>query len=317
VTFPVTEPHESGSLAVGDGNLVYWDVRGNPYGKPVVLLHGGPGGGCKPGMAQVFDPALYRIVMLDQRGCGRSTPHASDPATDLSTNTTEHLIADIVLLRGHLGVARWMVVGWSWGTTLGLAYAEAHPDRVTEVVLASVTTTGPREVDWITRSVGRLFPEEWARFRAAVPAALRDRSMVDAYAALLADPDPAVRDEAARAWCEWEDSHVGIGSKRRHFKQFDDPAFRLCFVRLTTHYWRHAAFLPEGQLLRDVTKLNGIPGVLITGRLDLSGPPDTAWELAQAWPDAELHLVDDDGHGGPGITAHMVAATNRFAANRL
>jgi proline iminopeptidase len=315
VFHPRVEPYDSGRLAVGDGNLVYWEVCGNPDGKPAVVLHGGPGSGCTPGWRRYFDPSAYRVVLLDQRGCGRSTPDAADFATDLAVNTTHHLIADLELLREHLGIERWLVFGGSWGTTLGLAYAERHPERVSELVLFSVTNTTRREVEWVTRDVGRLFPEQWHRFRAGVPESERNGSLVAAYARLLTSPDPAVREQAARDWCAWEDSHVAIDPDHRPDPRYDDPVFRMRFARLVTHYWSHAAWLDEGVLLREAGKLAGIPGVLIHGRLDVSGPPDIAWELAQAWPDAELVLIDRAGHGSghPGMAESVLAAVDRFA----
>jgi proline iminopeptidase len=311
--YPKIEPYDHGLLDVGDGQLVHWEVCGNPDGKPAVALHGGPGSGCTPGWRRYFDPDAYRIVLFDQRGCGRSRPHASSPVIDLSTNTTAHLVADIELLRRHLGVDRWLVLGGSWGSTLGLAYAERHPDRVSELVLFAIATTRRREVEWITRDVGRLFPEQWARFRDGVPAADRNGSLVDAYSRLLHDPDPSVREKAAHDWCLWEDSHVAVRSDHQPDPRYEDPAFRMCFARLVTHYWRNAGFLEDGALLRDAGRLSGVPGVLIHGRLDVSGPLETAWELSRAWPDSELVVVDDAGHYGPGMPEIIVQATDRFA----
>jgi proline iminopeptidase len=280
-----------------------------------VVLHGGPGSGCTPGWRRYFDPAAYRVVLFDQRGCGRSTPSTGDPAVDLATNTTHHLIADIELLRRHLGIDRWLLFGGSWGSTLGLAYAEAHPDRVTEIVLFSIVATTRREVEWVTRDMGRIFPAEWARFRDGVPADERDGSLVEAYSRLLADPDPAVRERAARDWCAWEDVHVAIRSDHRPDPSYQDPTFRMVFARLVTHYWRHAAWLEDGVLLREAPKLAGVPGVLVHGRLDVSGPPDIAWQLAQAWPDAELILIDEAAHGtrDPGMAEALLTALDRFA----
>jgi proline iminopeptidase len=317
-SYPEVEPYDQGLLEAGDGQLVYWEVCGNPDGKPAVVLHGGPGSGCNPGMRRLFDPGAYRVVLFDQRGCGRSRPNAADPATDLSVNTTHHLLGDIERLRRHLGVERWLVFGGSWGTTLGLAYAERHPDRVTEVVLVGIGTTRRHEVDWLTRRVGRLFPEQWARFRDGVPAADRDGDLAEAYARLLADPDPAVRERAARDWCRWEDSHVSVRPDHRPDPRYDDPVFRMTFARLVTHYWRHAAFLEDGALLAGAGRLAGIPGVLVHGRLDVSSPLDIAWELARAWPDAELVVLDEAGHSArdPGMTEAVVAATDRFARRR-
>ncbi len=313
--YPPIEPYDHGWLDVGDGHRVYWETCGNPDGKPAVGLHGGPGSGCTPGWRRYFDPARYRVVLFDQRGCGRSTPNANEPVVDLSTNTTHHLLADLERLRSYLGVDRWLVFGGSWGSTLGLAYAQRNPERVTELVLFSVATTTRREVEWITRDMGRILPAEWSRFRDGVPPSERDGSLVDAYSRLLHDPDPQVRARAASDWCAWEDIHVDIRSSRRHSARYDDPAFRLTFARLVTHYWRHAAWLPDGSLLRDAGKLAGIPGVLVNGLMDISGPPDIGWQLAQAWPDAELVLIDEAGHGTgyTGVGEALVAATDRFA----
>src|SRR5690606_23225680 len=259
--------------------------------------HGGPGSGCRPGHRRYFDPRRYRVVLFDQRGCGRSTPHASDHDTDLRTNTTHHLLDDIELLREHLGIERWLVYGVSWGTTLGLAYAERHPDRVTELVLSSVVTTTSAEVDWVTRRMGRVFPAEWARFRDGVPAAERDGNLAEAYRRLLNSPDPAVREQAAVRWCAWEDTHVATVPGYRPDPRYEDPWFRLGFARLVTHYWANHAFLEDGSLIRDAVRLTGIPGVMVQGALDISGPPDIAWQLSQVWPDGELVIVGGAGHG--------------------
>ena len=313
--YPEIEPYDSGLLEVGDSHRVYWEACGNPGGKPAVVLHGGPGSGCTPGWRRYFDPDVYRIILFDQRGCGRSTPDAGDPAVDLATNTTCHLLADIECLRRALSIDSWLVFGGSWGSTLGLAYAEAHPEHVSEVVLFSVVTTGRREVEWVTRDMGRVFPEQWASFRSAVPEGERDGSLVDAYARLLDDPDPAVRDRAARQWCAWEDTHVSVHPGHQSDPRYADPVFRLRFARLVTHYWRHAAWLGEGVLLRGAAELAGIPGVLVHGRLDVSGPPDIAWQLARAWPGCELVLVDEAGHGAGelGISEALITATDQFA----
>jgi proline iminopeptidase len=286
-------------MATPDGHEIFWETVGNPAGKPAVVLHGGPGSGCAPWWADFFDLDRYRVLMWDQRGCGRSRPHT------LEANTTQHLIADIERLRELAGVDRWLVLGGSWGSTLGLAYAQAHPDRVSELVLFAVSTDTRREIDWITHDVGRLFPAEWARFRDG--AGEHDGRLVDAYYRLLTDPDPAIHEPAARHWCAWEDAHVGGA----HDPRYDDPAFRLTFARLVTHYWSHDAFLEDGQLLRDLDRLAGIPGVLIHGLRDLSSPPDIAWTIAQTW--GELELLPDAGHGGRAMHARVAAAVDRFA----
>jgi len=296
--FPSIEPYDQGMLDVGDGHRIYWECSGNPAGKAALFLHGGPGSGCSPGQRRFFDPILYRAVLFDQRGSGRSRPLASEPNAELSTNTTTHLIADIEALRTLLGVERWTILALSWGTTLALAYAQTHPKRVKAMVLGFVTTTSRAEVRWITEDVGRIFPEEWDRFAAAIPDHLRHLRPADAYAIMLADGDPAIRNRAARAWCDWEDAHVSLTPGHAPSPHFQDPEFRLRFARLVTHYWRHAAFLEEDQLIRDAARLNGIPGVLIHGRYDVSGPLVTAWNLHRRWKTSRLHVLDDAGHGG-------------------
>jgi len=311
--YPPIEPYATGMLDVGDGNAVYWETCGNPDGKPAVVLHGGPGSGASPHWRRYFDPARYRVVLFDQRGCGRSTPDAG--TADLSANTTAHLIADIEALRRHLGIGRWLVIGASWGATLGVAYAEAHPASVSEVVLFSVTTTTRREVDWITQDMRRVFPAEWTRLRDAIPASMRGMRIIDAYAELLDDPDPAVRDQAAKDWCAWEDTHVATVPDYQPDPRYADPVFRMRFARLVTHYWRHSAWYADGELLAGARELGDLPGVLIHGRLDFSSPLDIAYDLAEAWPGARLVVVDDAGHGAyPGTVEAVVAATDRFAA---
>jgi len=257
-------------------------------------------------------------VLFDQRGCGRSTPHASDPTVDLAVNTTDHLIADIERLRGKLGIERWLVVGGSWGSTLALAYAERLPERVSEMVLFSIATTSKSDVQWVTRGVGRYFPEQWARFRDSVPAAERDGELVAAYYRLLHDSDPAVREKAARDWCRWEDTHVAVQSDHRPDPRYDDPRFLMAFARLVTHYWHHAAFLEDGALMRNAGRLARIPGVLVHGRMDLSSPLDVPWKLSQAWPGSQLIVIDEASHGTgkPGMREAVMAAIDGFAAAR-
>lgn len=296
--FPSIDPYDCGMLDVGDGQRLYWECCGNPHGRPALYLHGGPGSGCTPGSRRLFDPETFRIVLFDQRGCGRSAPAAEEPDADLSTNTTAHLLRDIELLRRHLQIESWTILGVSWGTTLALAYAQAHPQRVKALVLALVTTTSRREVRWVTEGVGCIFPREWERFAATVPDELRDRSLVEAYATLLFDADPVVREHAARAWCTWEDAHVSLTPGHVPNPRFEDAAFRLRFARLVTHYWRTAAFLDDEQLIRSAGVLNGIPGDLIHGRFDVSSPLDTAWRLSKHWTTSRLHVLEDAGHGG-------------------
>jgi proline iminopeptidase len=313
--YPPIRPHRTGMLEVGQGNRVYWEECGNPAGKPALVLHGGPGQGCTERMRQVFDPRRYQIVLFDQRGCGRSTPHAADPGTDLAANTTEHLLADMELLREHLGVQRWLLRGGSWGCTLALAYAQRFPHRVSEIVLSAISLSRRAEIDWLYRGVARLFPGEWARFRDGVPEADREGDLVAAYARLLSDPDPAVREPAARSWRTWEDAVLSLEPNGKPADRPGRPTTgELAFTRICAHYYANAAWLPEDHLLREAPKLAGIPGVLIHGRLDLSCPLDTAWALARAWPDAELITQPDAGHrGGPARRAQVIAALDRFA----
>ena len=270
-----------GMLDVGDGNQIRFEVHGNPDGKPAAVVHGGPGGGASPGHLRHFDLTRYRVVLFDQRGCGRSTPHASDPATDMRHNTTEHLIADMERLREHLGIERWLLYGGSWGSTLILAYAERFPERVSEIVICGVTMTRRSEIDWLYRGVGMFFPEEWERFRDAVPESGR-ADPVAAYARLMDDPDPDVRARAAADWCAWEDTVIGAEPNGTPGVYSDRPDTDLqAMVRICSHYFANGAWLPEGALLRDAYRLAGIPAVLIHGRLDLSGPLQTAWDLTR------------------------------------
>ncbi|MFF0634692.1 prolyl aminopeptidase [Nocardia sp. NPDC004151] len=310
--FPPIDPYADGMLEVGDGNQVYWCASGNPAGRPALVVHGGPGSGSSPGPRKSFDPNIFRIVQFDQRGCGRSIPSAADPGTDMAVNTTEHLIADMERLRTHLGIDRWLLYGGSWGSTLVLAYAERYPERVTGIVLVGVTSTRRREIDWLYRDLARLLPAEWERFRAAVPG---DGDLVEGYRRLLEDPDPETRRSAAIEWCRWEDAviaHESLGSPGQYSAKPDDAT--LAFVRICTHYFAHAAWLDEGVLLREAWRLAGIPGELIHGRLDLSAPVETAWELAKVWPDARLRIIDDSGHtGSPAMGEALAHAISRFA----
>jgi proline iminopeptidase len=309
------ESHVEGMLEVGDGQRISWAAVGNPRGRPAVTLHGGPGSGTSPLYASLFDLERFRVILYDQRGCGRSTPHAGEPATSLAANTTRHLVADIERLREHLDIDRWLVLGLSWGSTLGLAYAQRHPERVAALVLGMVVTGTHREVEWITRDMGRFVPEAWERFRDGVPERDRYGDLADAYARLLASADPSVREQAAIDWCTWEDTHVAVLDDSLSPQPFVDARERFAFARLVTHYWRHACFLDDGQLLRDAPRLDGIPGSLVHGRLDLSSPVDVPWQLHRRWPGSELVIVDEGRHsGGHGMSQALRAATDRHAA---
>ena len=310
--YPPIEPYDAGLLDVGDGNQVYWEVCGNPAGKPALVVHGGPGSGAGEGHRRFFDPQRYRVVLFDQRGCGRSTPHASDPDTDMSVNTTHHLIADMERLREHLGIDRWLLYGGSWGSTLILAYGERFTERVSEIVLLGVTMSRRSDADWLYHGVGRFFPEEWARFRAGAP----DGDLVAAYARLMEDPDAAVRERAASDWLAWEDAVISLEPNGTP-KAYSDrpPAAALAFVRICAHYFSHDAWLEDGELLRNAGRLAGVPGILFHGRLDLGSPLGTAWALAQAWPGSELRVVDDSGHtGSDAMRSAILETLERFGA---
>jgi proline iminopeptidase len=307
VFYPGIQPYAQGMLDVGDGNSIYWECSGNPNGEPALYVHGGPGSGCTPGARRFFNPEKYRIVLFDQRGCGKSRP-LLEHKSQLESNTTQHLIRDIESLRKHLAVDKWVMLGISWGTTLALAYAQAYPQHVARLVLPCVTTTSRREVEWIARGVGSIFPREWERFASFIPKSLQGERIVDAYAKLLFDDDPAVCAEAASEWCAWEDTHVSLAPGHTPNRRFEDPDFRLRFARLVTHYWRHAAFLEDEQLIRNAACLNAIPGVLIHGRYDISSPLETAWLLHKNWRRSVLRVVDDAGHGTGSMAAHIIDA---------
>ncbi len=303
-------------LEVGDGQSVYWETSGNPEGKPAVFLHGGPGGESTPSHRRLFDPSRYRIVLLDQRGAGRSLPHASEAEADLSTNTTWHLVADLERLRAHLGIERWLVLGGSWGSTLALAYAETHPERVTELVLRGVFTLRKSELDWFYEGGGadQLFPDRWESFLEVIPAAERG-GLIDAYHRRLNDPDPAVYGPAAVAWSTWEASTITLLPRPDVVATFADPHYATAFARIENHYFVNKGFFEDGQLIRDAALLKDIPGVIVQGRYDICTPPVTAWDLHRAWPEAEFVLVPDAGHAydEPGILSALVEATDRFA----
>lgn len=315
MAYPVTEPVASGWLAVGDGNQLYWEEAGNPEGVPALILHGGPGSGFSPSMRRFFDPARYRIIGFDQRGCGRSAPHASGEGVDFSVITTAHLVADIERLRAHFSVDKWVVYGGSWGTTLGLAYAEAHPEHVAAMVFGGVTTTRRREIDWLYRGLAPLYPEEWERFTAGAPLGTPEDGLIAAYNELLFDADPAVRDKAARDFHDWDNASASVTAQVGRPSDGVDPARLLARSRIVTHVFRHAAWMDEGHLLANAHRLRGIPGVLVQGRLDLQGPLVTAWELAKAWPEAKLVVIDGAGHsaGDAGMPEAITAALDGFA----
>ena len=308
--YPPIEPYETGMLEVGDGQTLYWERCGTRGAKPVVFLHGGPGGGCGVGQRRQFDPALYDILLFDQRGCGRSLPFAS-----LEANTTWHLVADIERLRVLCGHEKWMVFGGSWGSTLSLAYAESHPDRVTELVLRGVFLASQRECDWLyAYGANELYPEAWDEFVGHIPPAERD-DLVEAYHHRLTSDDRDVRLAAAKAWSAWEAVTITLLPDPEILAEFTGDDKAVAVARIENHYFRHKCWLENGQLLRDASKLRGIPGVIVQGRHDCCTPPAAAWALKQAWPEVELQIVDDGGHlyTEPGITDGLVRASDRFA----
>ena len=306
------EPHAHGMLDVGSGDHVYWEVCGNPEGKPALYLHGRPGSGFTPASRRFFDPSAYRIVLFDQRNCGRSRPHASDPAVDLSSNTTANLVADIERLREHFDIDRWLVLGGSWASTLGLAYAEAHSQRVSELVLFGVTTGRHSEMNWLFRGgIAPLFPAEWESVLALVP---EGEDVLDAYFRMLSDPDSDTRYRAAHAWCLWESATPDWPPSKGLKKRFQDPDYAVAFARIVTHYTRNYAFLEDGVLLRNAHVLAETPGILVNGRFDFQAPLGNAWELKRMWSRAELVVVPDAGHGrSTALDAELVRATDRFA----
>ncbi len=307
--YPAIEPRDHGRLSVGDGQEIYWEECGAPDGKPAVVLHGGPGGGLLPDFRRTFDPTAYRIVLFDQRGCGQSRPHAGDPGVSLEANTTAHLVADTDRLREHLGIDRWLVFGGSWGSTLALAYAQRHPERVTELVLRGIYLGRESDNVWGFTETGaaRLFPLEWEAFRAPIPQAERG-DLLAAYGRRLADPDPEVHLPAARAWALWELSANTLQPQPP--PELDDRVL-LAFARIEQHYFSQGCFLGDG-LLAGMDRIRHIPGVIVHGRYDMKASAEGAYALHAAWPEAVFHIVEDAGHSGaePGIRALLMAATD-------
>jgi proline iminopeptidase len=302
----------SGLLDVGDGNLVYWEEHGS--GTPALMVHGGPGSGCGPHHLDLFDLDAYRVVLVDQRNCGRSRPHASDPATDLKANTTRHLVADFERVREHLGLDRWLVLGGSWGSTLALAYAETHPERVSGLVVFGVTTGRHSEFDWLFRGgVALFFPQQWERLVAHVGAV---DDVPAAYYRLLNDPDPQVRRRASEEWCLWESATPHWPPRAGMSDRYADPDYAYAFARLVTHYIQSNAWLQDGELIRpDV--LEGIPGAIVNGGFDFQAPVRNAWTLHRAWPRAELTISEASGHAlNPSLTGAIRAATDRLSSAR-
>jgi proline iminopeptidase len=311
--YPAIKPYRRGRLRVSALHDLYFEESGNPRGKPVVFLHGGPGGGTSPAMRRFFNPRRYRIVLFDQRGCGKSRPHAS-----LVANTTWDLVADIERLREHLQIRRWQVFGGSWGSTLALAYAQTHPERVTELVLRGIFMLRRWELEWFYQDPGgaaALFPDLWEEYLKPIPVAERG-DMMRAYHRRLTSEDPATLLAAARAWSIWEGATSYLRFKADYVAQFDDPSFAAAFARIECHYFINAGFLSsDAQLLEQVGRIRHIPGVIVQGRYDVVCPMKSAWDLHRAWPEAELRIVPDSGHSAfeLGTIHELIGATDRYA----
>lgn len=309
--YPAIEPYAHGRLDAGHGHQVYWELCGNPAGRPVVFLHGGPGAGCSPAHRRLFDPERYKILLFDQRGCGRSTPSAC-----IDHNTTWDLVADIERLRSEvLGAEQMVVFGGSWGSTLALAYAEAHPDRVRALIVRGIFLLRRAELLWFYQEgASWLFPDLWEKYQAPIPEAERG-DMMAAYRLRLTGEDPQTQLEAAHAWTQWESNTITLLPDPAHQQAHTEDAAALAFARIENHYFVHAGFMDEGQLLRDAHRLADIPGVIVQGRYDVCTPARSAWALHKAWPRADFHLVPDAGHAfdEPGILARLLAATDHYA----
>lgn len=307
--YPAIEPYETGTIDVGDGHTVYFERCGTPGAKPAVFLHGGPGSGCSPAHRRLFDPAAYDVLLFDQRGCGRSTPYG-----DLTANTTWHLVADIERLRRLIGVDRWLVFGGSWGSTLALAYAETHPDRVSALVVRGIyTATRPELLWYYQHGVSEMFPDKWEGFVAPIPPEER-HDMIGAYNRILTGDDREAQLAAAKAWTLWEGETVTLLPDPATSDGYHDAHFAYAFARIENHYFFHDAWLEEGQLLRDAHRLHGIPGTIVHGRYDMPCPARNAYQLHKAWPEAEFHLIEGAGHAfsEPGILNQLIRATDRF-----
>ncbi len=310
--YPEIEPYRTGRLRVSELHEIAFEECGNPRGRPVVFVHGGPGGGVEPKYRRFFDPAAYRIVLFDQRGCGQSTPHA-----ELRDNTTWHLVSDMEAIRAHLGIDRWQVFGGSWGSTLALAYAETHPVRVTELVLRGIFLLRKLEIDWFyQRGADALFPDAWEGYLAPIPEAERG-DLLHAYYRRLTSDDPEVQRQAAKAWSVWEGSTSCLFPNRELILKSGGDLFSLAFARIECHYFVNGGFLdPETRLLDDIGRIREIPAVIVQGRYDVVCPMQSAWALHRAWPEADLRIVPDAGHSAlePGVTHELIEATDRFRA---
>jgi len=308
--YPRIDPYNDGFLKVSELHTIHYEQCGNPDGQPVVVVHGGPGGGKKPDDRRYFDPDVYRIVLFDQRGCGRSTPHA-----ELEGNTTWDLVADMEQLRGHLGIERWQVFGGSWGSALGLAYAITHPECVTGLVLRGIFTLRRKELVWFYQSgADAIYPDQWENYRNQIPADERD-DMIAAYYFRLTSDDAEVRVAAARAWSTWEGATLSLLADPGRVNDFAEEAFAVAFARIECHYFVNGGFFDSDDwIIANVDRIRHIPGVMVQGRYDVVTPMMTAWDLHKAWPEADFRVVPNAGHAGSetGIVDELVRATDRF-----
>ena len=308
VLFPEIDPYATGRLAVDPRHTLFWETCGNSRGVPLVFLHGGPGGGCLPHHRRYFDPAFWRITLFDQRGAGRSTPSA-----ELIDNTTQQLVADLEELRRHLGIGQWLLFGGSWGSTLALAYAEAHQERCLGLVLRGIFLARQTELDWFMHGMGTVFPEAWRAFAEFLPTDERE-DLLGSYHRRLTDPDPAVHLPAAKAWDRYEGACSTLLPPADPLPKFDSDASALAIARIEAHYFVHRAFLGDGELLGNLDRIRHLPCTFVQGRYVIICPPVTADALARAWPEAEYIVVPDAGHSvrEPGITRELVAAMKRM-----
>lgn len=310
--FPEIEPYDFGFLSVGDDHEIYWETSGNPDGKPVVFVHGGPGGGTAPKQRQFFDPVHYRIVLFDQRGCGKSIPLGS-----LVNNDTQHLISDMEELRTQLAIESWLVFGGSWGSTLSLAYAQAHPERTEALILRGIFLSRQKELDWFMSKdgMGAIFPEAYDDFIASLPEE-EHADIFNSFYARLTDPDPAIHMPVAKAWSGYEGSCVSLLPDPEIIAASREDNLALSRARIEAHYFNHRSFLPEKGLLGHMDKIRHIPAVIVHGRYDIVCPITTAYELSKAWPEAEFRVIDDAGHSAsePGVCTALVEAMEKFKA---
>ncbi len=308
--YPEIEPYNQEFLKVSDIHTIYFEECGNPNGKPAVFIHGGPGGGIQPSYRQYFNPDKYRVILVDQRGCGKSTPFA-----ELRENTTQNLIEDFEKIRKKLNIDKWMLFGGSWGSTLGLAYAQAYPEVVTELVLRGIFLGREKELSWLyQQGASMVFPDMWEKYIEPIPVEQR-KDFISAYYSILTGDDEKLKQQAAVAWSVWEASTSKLFVDKKSIDRYGEDKFSLAFARIECHYFKNKLFIEEAQLLKEADKIKDIPGVIVQGRYDMVCPAVSAWDLHKVWPKAELDIIADAGHSisEPGILEALVRATDKFA----